>query len=75
MTINEQDSTEVPEIVYDGTVFRLYYGQTKGEEIEIINPKTGRKSYKFTFAIVLICSLTLIGIIIGKYINKKQKAI
>ena len=43
---------------------------TKGKEL--INPKTGRKSYVLEFAIVLICSLAIIGIMIGKYLRKKS---
>ena len=62
----------IPETVKDGTTFKLYYGQTKGDEIELVNPKTGRKSYKIAFFIVLILSLTLIGIMIGSNIRKKM---
>jgi hypothetical protein len=70
MTINDKETSNIPELVGDGTVFRLYFGQTKGEEIELINPKTGRNSYKMSFLIILISVLSFVGIIIGKHIKK-----
>ena len=73
MTVNDEDTTVIPELVYDGTVIKLYYGQTKGEEIELVNPKTGRRSYTLSFLITLVCALTIVGVIIGKHIQKRNK--
>ena len=72
MTINDIDTNEVPELVYNGTVFKLYYGQTKGEEIHIINPKTGRTSYKIPFLIALIATIFMISFMMSKYIKNLQ---
>ena len=71
MTVNDEETTVIPELVYDGTVIKLYYGQTKGEEIELVNPKTGRKSYKKLFGIALIAFI--ISIFAGVLVYKGSK--
>ena len=69
MTINDSETKEIPIIVQDGTLFKLYYGQTKGDEIELINPKTGRSSYKVYFLLALIAAIIAIAFMMSKYIK------
>ena len=72
MTINDVETTDIPVLVDDGTTFKLYYGQTKGEEIELNNPKTGRTSYKIPFLIALIVTIFMISFMMSKYIKNLQ---
>ena len=74
MTINDHETNEVPTIVDDGTTIKVFYGQVQGEEIEIVNPKTGRKSYKLAFIIALISSLLIAFIVINRETKTKVKA-
>ena len=71
MTINDHETNEVPIIVDDGTTIKVYYGQVKGEEIDIVNPKTGRKSYKLAFIVASIMSFIIGGIAAIRFYYKK----
>jgi hypothetical protein len=72
MIVNNDNTRIVPSEVEDGTVIKLYYikaekGEVKG--VELINPKTGRKTYIKAFIAVL--SLLIISISFLLYRQRK----
>ena len=72
LVLNDKDITTIPDNVDDGSTFRLYYGENKGEEIVIINPKTGRISYKKVF-IIAVSAFIVLGLISFIYRLKIKK--
>ncbi|MCR4581352.1 MAG: hypothetical protein K5666_02445 [Bacilli bacterium] len=75
LVINGEETNTVPLEVPDGTVFQVYYGQTKGEEIEVVvdNPKTGKNNNNKYYVIALvIAAIMCVIILVTKRKNKES---
>ena len=70
LVINGVETNIIPDRLDNNTVIKIYYGQVKGEEIPIENPKTGVDSSFKYYVLGFIAVITLFVLILRIKPNK-----